>query len=189
MKIDLTFWQANLPSAVDRILELATFKRFSKRRADEFEREIMLAVFCVRTLIERRKLSEELLRNRLPVVAFPKKAQKPVTWLNSHHISELYNLEEPEQKHVDPSFLCNQIIHSYTLIPARDGQQFTHILVCSDFERNRYLYNISLDLIVSLLNNVASDNPIRTEITYNPKKLDYDIRKYCTKPVGASEQP
>jgi|GEM_PF-1986197 hypothetical protein len=178
MKIDPTFWQSNLSSAVKRILHLSTFNRYNERRADKFEREIMLAVFCVRTLIERKKLSEEFLRKRFSLKAFPKKTQKPVTWLNSHHISNLYNLDKPEQKQIDPSFLCNQIIHSYILIPVRDGQKFTHIYVCSDFERNRYLYFVALEVIISLLNDVVSDNPIQREMTYNPRRLDYDIKNY-----------
>jgi hypothetical protein len=188
MKIDSTFWKADLLPAADRIQQLATFRRYSERRADEFEREIMLAVFCVRTLIERRKLSEELLTKKIAADAFPKRAQKPVTWLNSHDIPELYDLDKPEPKQIDPIFLCNQIIHSYTLIPVRDGQQFTHILVCSDFERNKYLYLVSVEQIIALLRDVASDSPAQTHMTYNPKRQDYDIKNYTTERGGAPDR-
>ena len=188
MKIDSSFWKAKLLPAVERIQQLGTFTRYSERLADEFEREIMLAVFCVRTLFERRKLSEELLAKRYATDAFPKKTKKPVTWLNNHDIPELYDLNKPEPIQIDPIFLCNQIIHSYTLIPVKGGHGFSDILVCSDFERNRYLYLISVEVIIKLLTDVASDAPSKMQMTYNPKRLDYDIKNYITERAAAPDR-
>lgn len=137
----------------------------------------MFSVFSVRVLIERHKLSQELLSS-LHIDGFGKKVLKPVTWLNSHRIEELYDLAKPTRKVVKPLFLCNQIIHSYILLPVQDGKEFSHILVCSDYERNRFLSSVPIPGIVSLLRAVASDHPSRMDVTFNPKRNDYDVRSY-----------
>ena len=139
--MDSAHWKTELFPVADRIEELATFKRFSERQANEFEREVMLAIFAVRTLIERHKLSQELLVEQIPVRAYRKKTQKPTTWLNNHKIDELFDLDAPQSKTLPLPFSCNQIIsHSYILLPLQDGCQFSHLLFCSDHERNRFLY-------------------------------------------------
>src|SRR5262249_3592065 len=146
--------------------ELARFPRFSQRRANRFERAAMLAVFSVRVLIERHRLSEEFLRLRIPVGAYPKRVAKPVTWLNSHRIDELYDLSTHSMRSIRPLFLCNQIIHSYILLPVQDRKSFSHILVCSDFERNRFLYFMSVPDVVSFIRQTASDYASRMDVTF-----------------------
>jgi len=138
----------------------------------------MFALFSVRVLIERHKLSQEVLTKPYVVDAHPKKVSKPVTWLNSHRVEELYDLSAKSSRSLNPLFLCNQVIHSYILIPVQEKQQFSHILVCSDYERNRYLYFVPVSSILDLLRTVASDYASRMECHFNPKKQDYDIRQY-----------
>ncbi|MHC1765228.1 MAG: hypothetical protein AB9869_13165 [Verrucomicrobiia bacterium] len=137
--MDSAHWKTELFPVADQVEQLASFTRYSERRANVFEREVMLAIFSVRTLIERHKLSEELLSERMSVSAYPKKTQKPTTWLNNHKIEELFDLNSPRPKTLDLEFYCNQVIHSYILIPVQDGHEFSHLLFCSDFERNRSL--------------------------------------------------
>lgn len=162
----------------DGLEELARFPRFSQRLANRFERAVMLAVFSVRVLIERHKLSEEFLRLSISVGAYPKRVAKPVTWLNSHRIDELYDLGNQSMRSIRPLFLCNQIIHSYILLPVQDRKNFSHILVCSDFERNRFLYSMPVPDIVSFIRHTASDYSSRMDMTFNPARKDYDIRNY-----------
>jgi hypothetical protein len=178
VKIDSAFWKTELFPVIEEIHRLSRFSRFSTRLANMLEKQIMLALFSVRTLIERSKLSQELLAQRIDVTAYPKRTSKPVTWLNSHDIDELYDLDAPRQKQVTASFLCNQVIHSYILRPLRNECKFTDILVCSDYERNRWLYVVPIERIVKLLNDVAFDYPSRMDIAYNSKRRDYDIRNY-----------
>jgi hypothetical protein len=178
VKIDSAFWKTELFPVAESIERLSRFSRFNTRLANVFEKEIMLALFSVRTLIERFKLSQELSSSPIECLAYPKKAPKPVTWLNSHDIDELYDVNAPKPKQLTPSFLCNQVIHSYILIPLHEDRKFTHILVCSDYERNRWLYVIPVQRIIKLIRDVAFDYSSRTDITYNPKRRDYDIRNY-----------
>ncbi len=160
MKINSEIWKADLFTAVNSILKLATFKCYNKRQTDKFEKEIILAVFCVRILIERKKLSKRILDKEIDVIKHPKKSLDSVTWLNSNEISELYDLDKSEPTKFKTEYLCNQIIHSYILIPVPEKNQFTHILVCSDRRQATNLYRISVENIISLLNEVISDNLI-----------------------------
>jgi hypothetical protein len=178
VKIDSAFWKTELFPVVENLERLSTFSQFNTRLANLFEKEIMHALFSVRTLIERSKLSQELLSATVDVVAYPKKTAKPVTWLNSHDISELYDVSAPNPKKMTPKFLCNQVIHSYILIPLQEDRKFTHILVCSDYKNNRWLYVVPVERIIELVRDVAFDYPSRMDITYNPKRQDYDIKNY-----------
>jgi hypothetical protein len=178
VQIDSAFWKTELFPVAEEIERLSKFSRFSTRIANLFEKHIMLALFSVRTLIERCKLSQEVLAERIGVTAYPKKTQKPVTWLNSHNIDELYDVNARKMKQLTPAFLCNQVIHSYILIPLQEHRKFTRILVCSDYERNRWLYVVPVQCITKLIRDVAFDYPSQTDITYNPKRCDYDVKNY-----------
>ncbi|SRR6266571_7020830 len=178
VQIDSAFWKTELFPVIEEIDRLSKFSRFNTRLANTLEQQIMFALFSVRTLIERCKLSQELLSELIDVTAYPKRTSKPVTWLNNHDIDELYNVDAPRSKQVTPLFLCNQVIHSYILIPLHKDRKFTDILVCSDHQKNRWLYVIPLQRIIKLLNDVAFDYPSRMKISFNPKRRDYDIRNY-----------
>lgn len=183
--MDSDYWKTELFPVADRIEELATFRRFSEGRANQFEREVMLAIFMVRTLMERHKLSEELLAEQIPLQAYSKKTQKPTTWLNNHKIDELFDLEAPRSKMLALPFFCNQIIHSYILLPVQDGHQFSHLLFSSDYERNRFLYFAAVAPLIGLLRRVASDHPVRSHLRFNAKKHDYDITNYTNPETNA----
>lgn len=141
-----------------------------------FEREIMLAMFSVRTLIEWHKLSNSLVSKPISLTAYPKKTSKPVTLLNSHRADELYDFDAETTKTVTLTFLCNQIIHSYIIFPVRDEKRaFSHVFVCSDYEKNRYLYSVPNGIIVALLREVGMDYPNHMHMEYDPKIQDYRV--------------
>lgn len=178
MHINSGYWKSELIPAADNIEIKSIFSKFSQKKVDVLERDIMFAMFSVRTLIERHKLSEEVLSSTHAVAAYPKKTSKPVTWLNNHKIAELYDLTQQVEQSLSLLFLCNQIIHSYILLPVQENQRFTDILVCSDYERNNFLYMVPIPSIVFLLRQVASDDPSRMEMSFNPRRKDYDIKNY-----------
>ena len=137
-----------------------------------------------RTLIERHKLSEELLSERMSVSAYAKKTQKPTTWLNNHKIDELFDLDSPRPAALGLGFYCNQIIRSYILLPVQDGHKFSHLLFCSDYERNRYLYFAAVPEVVAMMRKVASDYPASLHFKFDPRKQDYDIKNYTNAEPG-----
>lgn len=159
-------------------LENQIIKRWSEKQACLFEREIMIAMFCVRTLIEQQKLSEEVITAPLSIEAFPKMPLKNTTRMNNHKIDELFNLKEPIKKSISLEFLCNQIIHSYIIYPEQNQKKFTNLLVCSDWEKNKFLYFIKTSMICSILRVVGSDYSCATHMLFDEKRQDYIIRNY-----------
>jgi hypothetical protein len=176
--IESAYWKQELLSTVKEIERRRSLRRYSEKQACLLERSIMVAMFCVRTLIERHKISDDLSDRVFTVEAYPKRTQKLTTRLNLHEIDELFDLDQPTHRRVTLSFLCNQIIHSYIIFPVQTGQQFTHLLVCSDYERNRFLYVITVDLILSLLREVAVNYPNAAEFHFDSKKMNYVVRSY-----------
>lgn len=174
--MDARIWKTDIATSADRIIALSQFSRYSERRADEFEREVIMAFFRVRTLLERHMFSDDFLSRRIDVTTYRKKTEKPTTWLNNHKIEELFDLESPKSRQIDLNFICNQIIHSTIFIPVRNGQCFSHLLLCSDFERNHSLFLVELDVIVELLTSASTDWHNATSCEFNQKKRDFDVK-------------
>jgi hypothetical protein len=180
--IESAYWKDELLDAAAEIGGCQSFRRYSEKKACLLERSLMVAMFCIRTLIERHKISDDLATKSLIVEAFPKRTSKLTTRLNNHRIDELFDMERSTQRTLDLAFLCNQIIHSYIIFPLRTGQRFTHLLVCSDYERNRFLYLVTVELIVSLIREVGTNYPNSSEFRFDPKKKDYTVRSYFATP-------
>lgn len=176
--IESAYWKTELSKAADDIELRCRPTRWTEKRAVLLEREIILAMFSVRTLIERHKLSDRLVHKPISVTAYPKKLEEPVTVLNRHEVDELYDFDRPRTRKVALDFLCNQIIHSYIIFPVRDEKRgFYHVLVCSDYERNRHLYSVLVEALVALLREVGMDYPNRMHLDYDPKIQDYRIKQ------------
>jgi hypothetical protein len=174
--IESAYWKTELFKAADAIEEHCFVARWTEKRAVLLEREIMIALFCVRTLIERFKVSAKLAEKAVSVVSCSKKVNGPVTILNRHEVGDLYDMQRETRKTISLRFLCNQVIHSYIIFCARDEtKRFSHIFVCSDFERNRFLYVLSIESIVALLREVAFDFPNRMRLEFDPKIQDYRV--------------
>jgi hypothetical protein len=175
--IESSYWKAELFVSAKEIKKRCLINRWTEKQAVLLEREIMLAMFSVRSLIERSKISDSLAVKPINVIAYPKKGSRPVTILNRFDLEDLYEFEREKKKTISLKFLCNQIIHSYIIFLVRDENiNFTHIFVCSDFERNRFLYKVAIkDLIVVIL-EVARNYPSRAVWKFDSKIQDYRIQ-------------
>src|SRR5437016_3695670 len=130
--IESVYWKKELLRAADDIEYRRHPARWTEKRAVLLEREIIVAMFSVRTLIERHKLSDALVQKLVAVTAYPKKTPEPVTRLNLCSVDELYDFDKATTRTLALESLCNQIIHSYIIFPVRDETRaFSHVLVCS----------------------------------------------------------
>ena len=100
----------------------------------------------------------------------------PVTFLNWDNIDQHYALANPT--HVDRGvvWIANQLIHSFVFIPAfEDSGILEKILFNSDRTRLDYLFSISIDSIISLFEEVASNDPDSMALTFDVSKRDYKV--------------
>jgi hypothetical protein len=142
------------------------------------EHEIMLAMFCVRCLIERQKLSENLTSKPIDVFVCPKRTGQQVTLLNCHEVTALYDFEQKQKRNLKLEFLCNQVIHSYVMfLESNETLRPARLFVCSDHERNECLYIVPVDMVLELLREVVSDSANLTTIEWDQKRRDYRTKQ------------
>lgn len=136
----------------------------------------MLGCFSIRKLIESRKVTDKVAEKSLQIRCYPSNG-KAVTLLNRHKIDTLFDLDKPKKRLVKLSFLCNQIIHSYvfTLI-FHEGGLLSSILVASDNERSRALWEISASHIIEVFEMVGNDDVTEERYQFDSAKGDYTRR-------------
>jgi hypothetical protein len=86
-----------------------------------FERFVFWSAFVIRKLAEAKKLSDEFEDERFKVSRHP--ATDPDRYqdhMNAHRIESHYDLEKRETRTVDPLWIANQLVHSFSFIPRID---------------------------------------------------------------------
>ena len=70
--------------------------------------------------------------------------------------------------------ICNWLIHSYIFFFARDvDSKDRFFYVCSDFDRNKFLYKVDIVDWLGYIDYVASDSISELWNMYDEKKMDY----------------
>lgn len=107
---------------------------------------------------------------------FSVKENLVVTRLNKGNLDKLYDFDKGEPKILDIKAVCNQIIHSYIFAPnfGEDGK-LDGIVFCSDFTRNKEVYQMDMTEIRQVLNSVGSDYPKKGKFIFDNDKKDYII--------------
>lgn len=175
--IESRYWKLELLKQAEAIKKRQRCQRWSEKQVVMLEREIMIAFFCIRSLIERHKVTDALAQHPLPVVAYPILPGKHAHLLNCCDIDELYRMDSPVQRTVNLSFFCNQVIHSYVITAQREPSEkkFTTLIVCSDYERNRQLFRVVIKDIILVMRKVAANYPADLEYEYSEKIGDYKV--------------
>ncbi len=173
--MESVYWKTELFPAADAIEARQRCLRWTEKQAVMLERDIMIAMFCVRSLIERHKITQLLAKKPILVVAYPIHKGKRVHLFNQCDINELYDMEHPVERQLGLAFLSNQIIHSYIIFPKKnlEKKRFTHLLVCSDFERNNQLFEVSIEDLIAVMREVGMNYPTEIHFKYDKEKRDY----------------
>jgi hypothetical protein len=102
----------------------------------------------------------------------------------------LYNLDAPRELHRPLRFVWNQVIHSYVfiLVFGEDGG-LAAVLFCSDRERHRFLYELTIAAGVALFEDVGNNDPASFVAMFNPKTQDWDVRvgPHLAEPIDADQ--
>lgn len=141
-----------------------------------FERSLILVAFQIRTLIDRpSKVKDDFKRLTLRCHRYPKIGERPTTRLNFIDFWELFDMEAGRPVDVPIRRICNQLIHHYLLGATSEGTEFASLLVFSDYERNRFLYEVSIPRLIDLFSRFASDDswPAGGSLTWDEDEQDY----------------
>jgi hypothetical protein len=146
------------------------------------EKDVFLAFYIIRKLMEAHKLSVEVEASQVSVRKIPS-AGKPVTYMNWDKIDELYDWSAASRETLPLRELCNLVVHSYIFMPSiSENGGLDALLVASDRSRSTKLYEVPALGAISLLRAVATDDPDRGEMKLDEATGDYAVKLWHSTP-------
>jgi hypothetical protein len=173
--IESRYWKEDLLAHARRLRPVKRPKRWSERGVVNFEKELMISFFMVRALLERGKLSTKVQSHKVQVTKYPWNG-KPVTILNFADVDELYDFGKSVESSASVGFISNQFVHARTIYASRnETKNWSHVLLCSDFERKKAIYLVPVAQIQRIFHLVAEDDVTWSRLVYDPKIGDYRL--------------
>ena len=170
--IESRYWKEDLLKYAKLFKPKKTPSRLTEKAQVNLEKDVIIAFFMVRKLMESTKLSSKTTEYKATLYRSP--CVGKVNNSNFWDIEKIYDFEQEEKCKKDVRFVCNQLIHGGATYAYRDEtRNWGGLYTCSDFERSKYVYNIPLDEIVKILEIASNDYP--TEIHYVWKNGDYKV--------------
>ena len=140
-----------------------------------FEKEIIISFFLIRKLFEAHKVSSKSSSYKAEVYSYAPSGKR-ITKLTQHSIDEIYDLDNEKRVRKKIVFIANQLIHSCTLFAYRnEDRNWGGVYACSDFERNKTIYRIPIEEIISIFKLVGNDYPSSFSMQWNEEAGDYDV--------------
>ena len=169
------FWQSDLLRRAQELQRRRHQKVWRDQSLGRLEQLVMVGFYCVRKLIESRKLSSQLLADTIRLDAF-KPRSKSVTLLNWHRLHELYDFEQVNVTNISLVDLCHQFVHSYVFCPVFSTRgALSGILIASDRQKRKGLLHVRIKVIAGLFQRVGEDDTNHMVMTLNAKTGDYDV--------------
>lgn len=174
------YWKEDLVRSAKRLRKRIKQRRWSETSFAKLEKEVFIGFYGVRKLLEAKKLSERLIKKRIPVQAFKFTGARPITYFNwNSKCGDAYDFEKPAKLSMSLMFLCNQVVHSYVFKEVFDEDgALSGIFINSDREKNRMLYYVPLAEIVKLFTRVGNDYPSRHQATFDPTRGDFIVKNW-----------
>lgn len=174
--IESCYWKEDLLNHAKRLKPVKNPRRWSERLVVNFEKEIIISFFCIRKLFETHKVSNKSREYKAEVYSYAPTG-KIITRYNQTSIDEVYDLSKEKKVKKKIVFLANQLIHSWTLFAYREeDRNWGGVYACSDFERNKTIYRIPIEEIITIFKLVGNDYPFSYSMKWNEELGDYDIQ-------------
>lgn len=170
--IESRYWKEDLIGIYRRIKPKENPSRWSEKQMVIFEKDIILGFFIIRKLMETHKVSSKTKNYNIKV--FRAKSLKKIDDKNFWDIEEIYDLKNETIVTKDIHFVCNQFIHCNAIYAYRDkNRNWSGLYICSDFERNNYIYRISVEEILNVFDRASKDYPCSVSLIYSSKNDSY----------------
>lgn len=171
--IESHYWKEDLLAHAKRLRPVKKPKRWTERGVVTFEKELMISFFMVRALLERGKLSAKVQSHGVRVTKYSWNG-KQITILNFADVDDLYHFDQGYEATVSIGFISNQFVHARAIYASRDEtKNWSHVLLCSDFERKNAIYHVPVPEIQRIFHLVAEDDITWMQLVYDPKIGDY----------------
>lgn len=176
MIYESSFWKDDLLKQAKFLRSKTNQKRWTKSSSARLEQSVMLGFYSIRKLNEARKISDSVSSQEIVVTAYKQKGQTPnrLNWLD---INKFYDLESSQTATKNLIFLCNLFIHSYIFREYFDTEgQLKGVFVNSDRERHQMLYELEIEQIIKIFEQVGNNYPTSIVFKYDERKQDYDVK-------------
>ncbi|HRK69960.1 MAG TPA: hypothetical protein PLA85_00110 [Micropepsaceae bacterium] len=145
------------------------------RRSELIKRDVIIAFFIVRRLIELSRVPRRVANLSVHVPWLPTK--KLVTKISYTDINENYDWASGKIVRLSLLELCNLFIHSYTVALVRDTRRnWVEFIVTSDRKRLGGAYLVSVHLLRSLLKAFAEERVESIHYAWGQNRSDYRVR-------------
>jgi len=161
-------WKQPLLKMAKRLKNLKSSIDLTDAKLAQVERDIFIGFYSVRRLIDTpTKVTDRIQKLAIPL---SKHANvKPVTWRNNHKLDELYDLTKSNKESRDVRFVCGRIIHSFVFAPCQsETGGLSGIFFTSDVDRDKFLYFVTIDQVISLFDEVGNDSPCDIQCSRDP---------------------
>jgi hypothetical protein len=163
MIADSWSWKRYVAKCAASLERASTQRRWPDAAFARVERDILVAAFAVRKLMDSYKLSDEMERANVRCTVYPALAPLP-DYTDRHEVDKYYDLSMPRQRSLSLRNLCNQIVHSYVLFLDVDaGSGLGGFFVVSERDREQCVRYMAIANMYRLLREVAEDDIVYIE--------------------------
>ena len=184
-------WRYELLRVARRLERKTVQEHWTERSSFRVEKDLMLAGYAIRRLIEARKLSDSLVAKQIPIVRFERTGAVPDVY-NRHEFDALYDLDNPSKDQVTLAHLANQIIHSFVLVISSDEVEapyegldgfevegtyrFNGYFVASEKERMKHLYFLDAATLIAVCRSIAVEDVVGVDMRRDADGVAYYSR-------------
>jgi hypothetical protein len=173
-----SYWRADLIKFGERLKRRYGKLRWSKRTLYEIEKEVFLAAYIIRKLIESGKVDRAVTGLNYRIKQYPiKPGAVPST--SPKTFASTYDIYRGRDQALSVEKLCNQFVHSYIFSPliiSRSHGVVFGLYFASDRESERGLYYITLVRVIEIILSAGRDQPIKLGLA---KKADGTFKVKC----------
>ena len=168
-------WEEPLLDMAARLEELMIAENISEAQRVQIEKDIFIGFYSIRKLIEAKtKLTDKASKKEITMHWYPN--IKKANCMNWHHIGILYDFSRVNQETRKIRFVSNLIIHSYVFtIYENENGGLAGIFFNSEKYKNEKLYELNIDDIIDIFNQVGRDYPTSSTNILDPETGEYII--------------
>ena len=164
-------WKEPLLKSASWLRSVRLSENTQERTFVRIEKEIFIGFYSIRKLLETVKVTDDTKSMKYELEWSPSVGK--TNHLNWHNIERLYKLEQRNKENRDIGFICNLFMHSYVFM-VHGESRLEGVYVTSDNLKNKKLYFVSLDNILSIYRLVGRDYPSKSEFIMNPITGEYE---------------
>jgi hypothetical protein len=160
------YWKTPLLRMAKRLRSFKTASDLSEKQLVQIERDIFIGFYSVRKLFESGlKMTDATKAMQIPISWHAN--CEPVTWINNHRIDEIYDFDKACQETREIKFIASIIIHSFVFAPCIGDNGLEGILFTSDTDKNKKIYYMTVDDVITIFERVGNDYPTEIHIRAN----------------------